>query len=93
MTTRLVILIACIACVGLCLQAMISVRSKMRTQLSDAGVDFLKKVHGLLFDYQAVPMHRELYPASDLRKSLVALWGIHLAACLTMMFVIFSSKR
>jgi hypothetical protein len=96
MTPRLVIFIACIACVGLCFKAMTVIRARIQSQLSDAGVVSLNGSHGLPFDYQAVPMHRELYPASSLRKSLVTLWAVHVIAFLTMMALIlktFSSVR
>jgi hypothetical protein len=96
MTTPVIVIICYVIFVGVCFKAMTVIRSRMQSQLSDVGVVSLNGTHGLPFDYQAVPMHRELYPASSLRKSLVTLWAVHVVAFLTMMAFIlktFSSAR
>jgi hypothetical protein len=88
MTTPVIVIICYVIFVGVCFKAMTVIRSRMQSQLSDAGVVSLKGIHGLPFDYQAVPMHREFYPASSLRKSLVTLWAVHVFASLALLVFI-----
>ena len=79
---RLIACVGYVAWVALCLKGLTLIRSRIGTQLSDAGVSPLKGRHGLPFDYLAVPVHRTLYPKSLIRKVLGGFWTVHAFATL-----------
>jgi hypothetical protein len=85
---RLIACIGYVAWVALCLKGLTLIRSRIRTQLSDAGVSSLMGRHGLPFDYLAVPIHRTLYPESFLRKVLGTFWTVHAFATLAIFVLI-----